>query len=188
MFLDHIQRRATVGRTPLNEWSVRRRDLYLTTHNTHNTNIHALGGFRTHDLSRRAAVDLRLTPRGHWDRLCMIRTRSLSSDLWLADHPGAEEYRQVWDHQHQRHDADSQPSDGLHELLRQPNPLRVPVGSLPQSIPQSGQMWPHGTARTWGHAVPKSINYHHPSPSKRQVRRWQEHDANPHQDHRHQRL
>jgi len=35
-FLDHIQRRATVGRTPLNEWSVRRRELYLTTHNTHN--------------------------------------------------------------------------------------------------------------------------------------------------------
>ena len=34
--LDHIQRRATVGRTPLNEWSVRRTDLYLTTHNTHN--------------------------------------------------------------------------------------------------------------------------------------------------------
>ena len=31
--LDHTQRRATVGRTPLNEWSVRRRDLYLTTHN-----------------------------------------------------------------------------------------------------------------------------------------------------------
>ena len=34
--LDHKQRRATVGRTPLNELSVRRRDLYLTTHNTHN--------------------------------------------------------------------------------------------------------------------------------------------------------
>ena len=34
--LDHTQRRATVGRTPLNEGSVRRRDLYLTTHNTHN--------------------------------------------------------------------------------------------------------------------------------------------------------
>jgi hypothetical protein len=26
----------TVGRTPLDEWSARRRDLYLTTHNTHN--------------------------------------------------------------------------------------------------------------------------------------------------------
>ena len=37
--LDHTQRRATVGRTPLNEWSVRRRDLYLTTHNTHNRQI-----------------------------------------------------------------------------------------------------------------------------------------------------
>ena len=34
--LDDTQRRATVGRTPLNEWSVRRRDLYLKTHNTHN--------------------------------------------------------------------------------------------------------------------------------------------------------
>ena len=35
-FLDHTQQRITVGRTPLNKWSVRRRDLYLTTHNTHN--------------------------------------------------------------------------------------------------------------------------------------------------------
>jgi hypothetical protein len=35
-FLDHTQRRTTVGRTPLDEWSTRRRDLYLTTHNTHN--------------------------------------------------------------------------------------------------------------------------------------------------------
>ena len=35
-FLDHTQRRITVSRTPLEEWSARRRDLYLTTHNTHN--------------------------------------------------------------------------------------------------------------------------------------------------------
>ena len=35
-FLDHTERRTTVGRTPLEEWSARRRDLYLTTHNTHN--------------------------------------------------------------------------------------------------------------------------------------------------------
>ena len=34
--LDHIQRRTTVGRTPLDEWSARLRDLYLTTHNIHN--------------------------------------------------------------------------------------------------------------------------------------------------------
>jgi len=36
MFLDHTQRRTTVGTTPLDECSARRRDLYLTTHNTHN--------------------------------------------------------------------------------------------------------------------------------------------------------
>jgi len=35
-FLDPTQRRTTFGRTPLDEWSTRRRDLYLTTHNTHN--------------------------------------------------------------------------------------------------------------------------------------------------------
>jgi len=29
-------RHTTVGRTPLDEWSARRRDLYLTTHNIHN--------------------------------------------------------------------------------------------------------------------------------------------------------
>ena len=45
MFLDHTQRRTTVGRTPLDEWSARRVDLYLTTHNTHNreTSIHPVG-------------------------------------------------------------------------------------------------------------------------------------------------
>ena len=39
MFLDHTQRLSTVGRTPLDEWSARRRDLYLTTHDTHNRQI-----------------------------------------------------------------------------------------------------------------------------------------------------
>ena len=38
-FLDHTQRRTTVGRTPLDEWSACRRDLYLTAHNTHNRQI-----------------------------------------------------------------------------------------------------------------------------------------------------
>ena len=41
MFLDHTQRRSTVGRTPLDEWA-RRRDLYLTTHDTHNRQISML--------------------------------------------------------------------------------------------------------------------------------------------------
>jgi len=38
-FLDHTQWRITVGRTPLDEWSARRRDLYLTIHNIHNRQI-----------------------------------------------------------------------------------------------------------------------------------------------------
>ena len=32
---DHTQRRTTVGRTPMDEWSAVHRDLYLTTHNTY---------------------------------------------------------------------------------------------------------------------------------------------------------
>ena len=35
-FLDNTQRRTIVGRTSLDEWSVRRRDCYLATQNTHN--------------------------------------------------------------------------------------------------------------------------------------------------------
>jgi len=38
-FLDHTQRRTTVVRTPLDDWSALRTDLYLTTHSTHNRQI-----------------------------------------------------------------------------------------------------------------------------------------------------
>jgi hypothetical protein len=45
-FLDHTQRRSKVGRTPLDEWSARRRDLYLTTHKIHTRQISiSPGGF-----------------------------------------------------------------------------------------------------------------------------------------------
>jgi hypothetical protein len=36
-------RNTTLGRTALDEWSARRRDLYLTTHNTHKGQVHAAG-------------------------------------------------------------------------------------------------------------------------------------------------
>jgi len=39
VFLDHTQRRSTVGRIPLDEWSARRRDFYLTTQDNHNRQI-----------------------------------------------------------------------------------------------------------------------------------------------------
>ena len=42
------------------------------TQHSQQTNIHASGGIRTHNLSRRVAEDLRLA-RGHWDRLLYVR-------------------------------------------------------------------------------------------------------------------
>ena len=53
---------------PLDKWSARRRDLYLTTHNSHNRQTSMPpGGIRTHDFSRRGTADLRLRPRGYWE-------------------------------------------------------------------------------------------------------------------------
>jgi hypothetical protein len=65
----HSDTHTTVGRTPLDEGSARRRNLYLTTQTLTSANIHAPGGIRTHDPSKRSAADLRLRPLGHWDRL-----------------------------------------------------------------------------------------------------------------------
>ena len=84
-FLDHTLRHTTVGRTPLDEWSHRRRDLYLTTHNTHyrQTSMPP-GGIRTHDLSRRLAVDLGLRPRDHWEGHLKIQvTYSFQSQVFF---------------------------------------------------------------------------------------------------------
>jgi hypothetical protein len=52
MFLDHTRRRMTVGRTPLDEWSARRRELPDNKRHSQQTNIHAPVGIRTQDLSR----------------------------------------------------------------------------------------------------------------------------------------
>jgi hypothetical protein len=61
-FLYHTQWHTyTLGRTSLDEWSARNRDLYLTTHNNHNRRTSTL-----------PASDLRLSPRGYCDRLCSL--------------------------------------------------------------------------------------------------------------------
>jgi len=58
-----------------------------TQHSQH-TNIQALGGIRTHNLSRRAAVDLRLRPRYHWDRLfCITKTCKLHLGNTIGSDP-----------------------------------------------------------------------------------------------------
>jgi hypothetical protein len=67
--LDHTQTHTTVGRTPLDEGSARRRDLYLTKQTLYKTQTSMpTGGIRTHDPSKRSAADLCLRPRGRWDR------------------------------------------------------------------------------------------------------------------------
>jgi len=55
----------TRGTTPLNEWSARSIDLYLTSNNTQ-TNINAPSGIRIHNLRRRAAVDRAATGTGQF--------------------------------------------------------------------------------------------------------------------------
>jgi hypothetical protein len=54
-----------VGQDSSGRVSVHRRNLYFT---TLTKDIHAPGGTQPRNLSRRAAADLRLRPRGHWDR------------------------------------------------------------------------------------------------------------------------
>jgi len=61
-----ILRHTILGRNSLEKRSARRRDFYLTTHNTHN--IHAPGGIGTPNPSKQATADPRLRPRSHWDR------------------------------------------------------------------------------------------------------------------------
>jgi hypothetical protein len=55
--LDHTQTHTTVGRSPLDKGSARRRDLYLTTQTLcKRKKIHGPGGIRTNDPSKRSAA------------------------------------------------------------------------------------------------------------------------------------
>ena len=73
MFLDHT-RRSTVGSTPLDEWSARRRDLYLTTHDT--TDKYPCPRWDSNPRSQQASG--RRTPLDEWS----ARRR----DLYLTTH------------------------------------------------------------------------------------------------------
>jgi hypothetical protein len=72
-FLDHSQRRTTVGRTPLDEWLARRRDLYLTTHTTHTRERHPWPRWDSSSQFQQASGrrPTTYTARGHWDRQTM---------------------------------------------------------------------------------------------------------------------
>ena len=64
------------GKTPLDEGSALRIDLYLITHNTHKKeDIHASGGIRTRNSSKRAAAVLQFKRRGHleWQKFLIFK-------------------------------------------------------------------------------------------------------------------
>ena len=87
---DHTQGHTTVGRTHLDEWSARRRDLYLTTRNTYNRQISQAGfepaipvGERpqTHALDR-SATGIACISFFTWINLRMIKFLYRAWILW----------------------------------------------------------------------------------------------------------
>ena len=72
----------TVGRTPLDDWSARRRDLYLTTYNTHKRRA-SLSGIRTRNPIKLSATNPRLRPRGHQDPLMLFVSPTYRLKLYV---------------------------------------------------------------------------------------------------------
>jgi hypothetical protein len=62
------------------------RPLPDNTQHSQETNIHAPGGIRTHNLSKRAVADPRLRPRGHWDGLSSFNTVRETGKLSFHSH------------------------------------------------------------------------------------------------------
>jgi hypothetical protein len=65
-----------------------------TLQHTQQKNIHARGGIRTHDRSRRAAVDLRLRSHGHWDRHTEDQHGYILRGLHVCKYPSPLEWKQ----------------------------------------------------------------------------------------------
>jgi len=69
----HSVLETTVDRTPLDEWSVRRRHLYLKTKNPHKRQTSMPPAIFEHKFpASEKTPDPRLRPRGHWDRLIYV--------------------------------------------------------------------------------------------------------------------
>jgi hypothetical protein len=78
--LDHTQTHTTVGRTPLDEGSASRRDLYLyNIQHAQETDIHSARGIRTHNPSKQATADLYVRPRSPRDRHQTFRYTNFAS-------------------------------------------------------------------------------------------------------------
>ena len=92
-FLEHEQR-TTVVRTPLDEWSARRRDLYLTTHKAHKER-HKCTRWDLNQESQHANGHPHLWPRGHWHRP-VASIVSINSVPAFANADGVKDQGQMW--------------------------------------------------------------------------------------------
>ena len=109
-FLDHTQRRTTVGRTPLDEWSARRRDLHLTTHNTHNrqTSMSPVGFEPTISAGERVqtyALDRATTGTDNAERYRTIWMADLMT--WCQDQASGRSGKSNYEHRPQRANQDA---------------------------------------------------------------------------------
>jgi hypothetical protein len=91
----------TLGGTPLDEWSARRRDLYVTTHNTHKRQTSMTPEeIRTRNPTKPAAADPRLRQRDHWElssgNTCYSSILNLSSSHWLPQNMKKKLHRTVF--------------------------------------------------------------------------------------------
>jgi len=80
-------RHTTFGRTPLDEWLARRRELRLTTHNTHNRQISMPPADSNPQSQQVSTAEPRLSPRGHWDRHILSIHPSVRSSVNPSIHP-----------------------------------------------------------------------------------------------------
>jgi hypothetical protein len=97
-FLDHTQRRTTVGRAPLDEWSAWRRYLYLTTHNSTDRHqfepaIPVRERLQTDALDRAACDSLHLR---HWGQLAHEDILTFKRTFRLFTEPSLDKYKFIY--------------------------------------------------------------------------------------------
>jgi hypothetical protein len=82
-------RHTTLGMTPLDGWSAQHRGLYRLTHHTQETDLHASGGIRTPNPTKRKAADPRFRLRGR-------RFRQLRKYLFFSNATECLNMPHVW--------------------------------------------------------------------------------------------
>ena len=95
-------RHTAFGRTPLDGWSARRRELYLITHNTHKRQISSIPcQIRTRNPSKLGPAEPSFRPHDHWARpsvflMNLIQTKSSFKSVQVIWPPAKRNREMVW--------------------------------------------------------------------------------------------